>query len=152
MRKFYCFIPFLLFMLTGMAQKKKTAQSKKEENFADYSPVEIKAQFPGGEAAWMEYINNTNRIDSIYESIGEGVNAWTINVVFTISEKGQIEVTEMKGDSTVHPAFKDELRRLFESSPKWVPAKQRDKPIKSLRSQKINFVFTEEKPGAKKPD
>jgi hypothetical protein len=121
--------------LPGMAQKKKATQ----KNEPVICKVESEAYFPGGNSAWLKYIEKNNRLDSIYQLLPEPVVSWMVFVQFIINRTGAVEVTGITGDTTFHPLFRAELYRLFEQSPRWIPAEQNGRKIKALRQQKIGL-------------
>lgn len=140
MRKFYCFIVLLLLAFYGSAQKNKAPE---EEIFACVL-METYSRFPGGNAAWLKYIQKNNKLDSIYQSIAENTKPWKAEVSFIIDRSGSIEVTGIKSDSIINNAYLAELRRLITQSPKWSPAMQNGRARKDYRVQTIVFIPEEE--------
>lgn len=96
--------------------------------------VETMPQFPGGDAAVMEYIKN----NLIYpETAKENSIQGLVTVSFFVETDGSIsEVTVVKG---ISPELDAEAIRLIKSMPKWTPGTQRGKPVRVKYTIPVRF-------------
>jgi Ca-activated chloride channel family protein len=90
-----------------------------------FMTVETMPQFPGGDAAVLEYIKN----NLIYpKTAGENGIQGRVVVSFYVETDGSIsEVTVIR---SVDPELDAEAIRLIKSMPKWTPGTQRGKPVR----------------------
>jgi periplasmic protein TonB len=101
-------ISLLLFTLHSSAQDttKKTI----------YSDVEIEAAYPGGQAAWLRFLNKNLRIPSNAKA---DELAGTVVIEFIVDDKGNIrDVHAISGPE----ALKQEAERVLRRSKPWTPA------------------------------
>ena len=95
---------------------------------------EVKAQFPGGTAGWINYLSSNLQYPS--QLIDSGIKGQVV-LRFTITPKGKIEdVIVVK---SLHPLFDKEAVRVVSESPRWKPAEQLGKKVKTTITQPINF-------------
>jgi hypothetical protein len=151
MRKRYCLFLCILWALPGVAQKKQAASKALQKKDLLVCKVESDAYFPDGNSAWLKYIETNNQLDSIYQLLPGKVVSWTVFVQFVVNRNGAVEVTGITGDTTFHPLFRAEIYRLFQQSPRWIPAEQNGRKIKALRQQKIGFKVEEDRTGNNSP-
>lgn len=88
--------------------------------------IEEMASFPGGRAACMKYIADNLRYPSIQ---GDCSIQGKVVVAFTVNEDGSL--SDIKAMRNVSPALDSEAVRVVKSMPKWIPAKQNGKAVKS---------------------
>ncbi len=103
-----------------------------------YNKAEVDPSFVGGKKAMMQYLNENIQFpeDAEKEEL-EG----TVFVDFVITEAGDVRevgVTDAPGED-VDQRFRDEAIRVVSSMPKWVPGKQRGKPVQVKYSLPIAF-------------
>jgi periplasmic protein TonB len=95
--------------------------------------VEIESEFPGGENGWRRYLSNTLVYPdkAVRKKIqGQVVARFIVEVDGSLSN---IEI--MSGPKELWPAVLDVLNQ----SPRWHPAFQHGKKVKSYKSQPVNF-------------
>ncbi|MES2333017.1 MAG: N-acetylmuramoyl-L-alanine amidase [Bacteroidota bacterium] len=72
------------------------------------------AEFPGGNAAWDNYVSRNFRIKS-----GAPRGRYTVNISFTVDESGG--VTDIRAENDPGYGAKEEAIRVISNSPKWKP-------------------------------
>ena len=103
-----------------------------------FLPVEIEAQYPGGESSWTRFLIKTL---SNYpaEAIEKGIQG-TVVVKFIVDSEGNISEVEAASGP-------EELRetaiKAIKKSGKWIPAQQNGRYVKSYKMQPITFRVTE---------
>ena len=113
-----------------------------EENYDKvFTKVQIPAKFPGGQAAWLKYLQQNLNRDLPVEK-GAPPGKYTDSLTFIVDKKGTISKVKSLND----PGFgtKEESLRVFTMMPKWKPALQNGRPVTSLHFKTITFVITEE--------
>jgi protein TonB len=92
------------------------------------------ASFPGGKPGWYKYLS-----DNLHYPEGMENNHITGQDIirFTVTPKGKIEDIEVI--QALQPLFDKEAVRVVSGSPKWEPAEQGGKKVKSVITQAINF-------------
>jgi len=99
---------------------------EKVEVVADkiYDVVGVSPEFPGGEAAMGEFINEIFEYPEISREMGE---QGTVYVRFVVTKTGSIDKVEVvKG---VSPAIDKEAVRVVKKMPKWKPGEQAGKAV-----------------------
>ena len=126
---------YILILLTLLFVGFSYAQNKEEETDIPYSKVEQKPRFqeckdvPEDETfkcfqeVLNKHIENTLKYPTEAKEVGiEG----RVNVSFRIKKDGSTEVIGLRG---VDKVLEQEAKRIIESMPKLIPAKQNGKPI-----------------------
>lgn len=119
-------------------------QAKLNPTFVDakgktvYNKAEVDPAFQGGKNAMMQYLNDSIQYpkDAQEEEL-EG----TVFVDFIVTEAGdvrEVAVTDAPGEE-VDQRFRDEAIRVVTAMPKWIPGKQRGKPVAVRYSLPITF-------------
>jgi TonB family protein len=110
----------------------KSWRSQPEEAEATFVMNEKFAEFPGGQKAWLEFLsNNLQYPDSLQNIKGQVI------LKFVVSPMGIIENVEVI--KSLHPILDQEAIRVIRKSPKWKPAKQNGKKVKTIIRQPIGF-------------
>jgi periplasmic protein TonB len=104
----------------------------------DVSEVSSKPEFPGGDEAWLAYLQRMLRVPDDLES-GERK---TVKVKFVVNADG--EVTDAVIVQSAGSSFDKEVLRVINRMPKWKPGKQRGKPVAVYFTQPVTFVGEEE--------
>jgi protein TonB len=95
----------------------------------------VKAQFPGGEKAWGEYIIHLfhESFDDLYSKGAKG----TAEVQFLVLADGSIDsITLVHKTGTFLDKF---AVNAIKNSPQWIPATKDGQNIKCYRRQKLTF-------------
>jgi protein TonB len=96
--------------------------------------TEMKAEFPGGPTAWLNYLTTNLEYPSSLK--GEHISG-QVTLQFTVNIHGNIEnITVLK---SLNPVLDEEAIRVIQRSPKWKPAMQNHKKVPARLTQTINF-------------
>jgi protein TonB len=115
---------------------------KKDETDYDqtFTKVEIESDYPGGQGAWMRYLNKTFRYpDAAVEQEIQG----TIVVQFIVDKEGNVSNVEAISGPT-GGGLREEAVRVIKKSGKWTPAIQNGRQVKSYKKQPITFRLQSE--------
>ncbi len=104
------------------------------ENSKIFGAMEEMASFPGGRAACMQYIADNIRAP---KECLEGIASGRVILGFTVNEDGSL--SDIKVMRSLTPALDEEAIRVVKSMPKWNPAKQNGKAIKSKFTLPVTF-------------
>jgi len=96
--------------------------------------AEETASFPGGSAALMKYIADNIRAP---KECLEGAVSGRVILGFTVNEDGSL--SDIKVMRSVVPELDEEAIRVVKSMPKWNPAKQNGKAVKSKYTVPVVF-------------
>lgn len=110
------------------------APKKVEEDWdKTFTKVEIESKYPGGDAAWMRYLNkNLSYPQDAADNEIQGV----VVVQFIVDKDGVVsEVQAVSGPKELH----NEAVRVIRKSGKWTPAIQNGRQVKSYKKQPIYF-------------
>lgn len=123
------------------AQKKDSTVFPKEKiDTSIFQTVEIEAAFPGGEAAWIKYIQSILE-QNIDKLVRNKASAGTCEVQFIVDKDGStsnVEALTLK-KSLLAKLLVDAIK----NGPKWTPAYQYGKVVKAWRRQKVTFRLPE---------
>lgn len=101
-----------------------------------YAVVEKEPEFPGGEAARIEYTKQ----NIIYPSDARQKHVeGKVNVQFIVSSIGQ--VVDAKVVKKLAPGFDEEALRVVNSFPKWIPGEQNGKKVPTYRVIQVTFKY-----------
>jgi TonB family protein len=103
-----------------------------------YNKAEVGPAFNGGEEALIKYLNE--HIEYPAEAKKKGLEG-TVYVNFVVAEDGGVREAVVDNDisDAVDQSLRDEAIRLVKSMPKWVPGRQRGKPVDVKFSLPITF-------------
>lgn len=102
---------------------------------------EHEASFPGGIAAWTQYISV--QINKNIKSLLKDDRSGTCNIKFIVDKDGNIKdakATSMQGSRLAEIAL-----TAITSGPKWIPASQYGKLVNAYRVQPVTFTIQEDK-------
>ena len=94
------------------------------------------SEFPGGPQAWQKYISKKLYFPSQYKFVN-GEKAVVV-VTFSIDENGN--VTEVFTSTPFNSAFDKIAEDVIRHSPKWIPAMEHNRTIRTVRSQPVYFA------------
>jgi len=120
---------------------KKTADAKNNTDTRSdvvFTQVQIQAEFPGGKATWIKYLERNLQRDIIMKNGGPR-GKYTVVVSFTVDKEGNVSNVEALND----PGYgtKDEAIRVIVKGPKWLPAVQNGKKVNSVHKQAVTWMF-----------
>ena len=90
----------------------------------------------GGLEEFRRYV--AQNIEYSVEALGLGLFG-KVFVEFTVNKKGK--VTNVKILRGIDPLLDNEVLRVIQSSPSWIPGKQRGKPVKVSYKMPVNFAL-----------
>jgi hypothetical protein len=98
--------------------------------------VQIKANYPGGEAAFRDYVAG----EFIYPQRcqDEGING-SVMLRFVVDEAGRISRVHAIEDTKSCPEFTSEAIRVLKKSPRWVPGQNNGNFLRSWREIPIRL-------------
>ena len=143
----------ILFSLSSLNSSAQSAESTHrgtdtsliKKGDSTFVHVEIESEFPGGAKGWNRYLmDNLNYPKAAVRKRIQG----TVVVQFIVDKDGN--VTDAEVIQSVHPLLDDEALRLIKNSPRWKPAIQDGKKVKSYKKQPVVFQLIEEQPKKKK--
>lgn len=102
--------------------------------------VEIEAQFPGGMAAWMRFLQRNLNSDVPTEN-GAPVGRYTVVVAFNVDKEGNVSEIEALNDPGYGTA--QEAIRVIKKSNQWIPAIQNGQHVGYRQKQAITFEVNE---------
>jgi len=101
-----------------------------------FTKVEAESEFPGGAGAWNKYIRKN--ITYPEESLANKVMGDVV-IQFIVDKEGYVTKVDIAKSAEYY--LDKEALRLIASSPKWNPATQDGKKVKSYKKQPIFFAF-----------
>ena len=100
--------------------------------------LEKKAEFPGGSAAWKNYL--AEKISNMdFRKYMKGIAKYTAIVSFRISRNGT--VSELKVEHPDNSELDKLALKVIAGSPAWLPARKYNRKVSSNKSQPITFVI-----------
>ncbi|WP_077153289.1 energy transducer TonB [Bacteroides bouchesdurhonensis] len=102
-----------------------------------FEVVEQMPEFPGGNAALMQYLNKNIKYPVIAQE--QGVQGRVI-VQFVVNKDGSIVDAQVV--RSVDPYLDKEAIRVINTMPKWTPGKQRGKPVRVKFTVPVAFRLT----------
>ncbi|WP_413669726.1 energy transducer TonB [Mucilaginibacter sp. Mucisp86] len=117
-------------------QATQTDTTKKAKHSAAYTSIEQVPEFPGGLAAFGNYISKNLKYPEIARLIG--INGKVV-LSFIIEKNGEVStVTPM---NCIGAGCEAEAVKVLEQSPKWLPGIQNSKPVRVQYTVPITFVI-----------
>lgn len=123
----------------GIVEVRKPGSEPEPEIF---TRVEIDAAFPGGSAAWRNFLE-TNLDGNIPVKKGAPVGTFTVVVQFIVDLNGNI--SDVIPLTRLGYGMEEEAIRVIKKSGKWRPAIQNGREVRAYRRQPITFQVIEAK-------
>ena len=101
--------------------------------------AQIKANFPGGEAAFRAFV--AERFVYPQRCQDEGINGYVM-LRFVVDEAGRISSVQAIEESKSCPEFTKEAIRVLKNSPRWVPGQNHGNFVKSWREIPIKLTYS----------
>ena len=108
--------------------------SSENEKSKNDTVVSIESEFPGKQGSWAKYLTSNMRYPQ--SAISKRLQGRVV-IGFVVDTKGGIEEEFLL--KSVEFTLDDEALRLIKQSPKWKPATQNGRLIKSYKAQPIDF-------------
>lgn len=116
-----------------------TAQDSLHINDTDrvFTSVQVEAMFPGGVPAWGDFLSNNLKTKTpVKHHAPKG--KYTVLVKFLVDTTGKISDVQVLQDPGYGTA--EEVVRVMQKSPAWVPAVQNGRRVMYRQKQVITFV------------
>lgn len=102
-----------------------------------FTKVEVEAAFPGGEAAWRNYLQK-NLDANVPVDNGASEGKYTVIVKFVVSRDGSLSDVTCENDPG--SGMCQEAVRVIKKTKNWTPAIQNGRNVNAYRRQPITFV------------
>ena len=99
-----------------------------------FDVVEQMPEFPGGYAALMKWLSDNVKYPSIAEE--NGIQG---RVVCTLVVERDGSITDIKVIHSIDPSLDSEALRVLKKMPKWIPGKQKGKPVRVKFTVPVTF-------------
>ncbi|MEO6539610.1 MAG: energy transducer TonB, partial [Ferruginibacter sp.] len=109
---------------------------KEDDENKIFTKVEVEAGFPGGEAAWKNYLERTLNRDTPTDN-GAEPGVYKVIVKFVVSKDGSLSDVTCEND----PGFGmcAEAIRVIKKTRNWIPAIQNGRNVNAYRRQPITW-------------
>ncbi|MEP7141293.1 MAG: energy transducer TonB [Ferruginibacter sp.] len=114
---------------------------KADEEDKIFTKVENEAQFPGGQQAWIRYLQKNLNANAPVEN-GAPPGTYQVIVKFIVSKDGSI--SDVNAESKHGYGMEDEAVKIIKRGPKWTPALQNGRNVNAYRRQPITFIVEEQ--------
>ena len=109
-----------------------------------FTSVQIESEFPGGQAAWIRYLERNLNANAPQDN-GAPIGRYQIAVSFTVDKEGNIsDVSADKVGGGEDYGTIAEAIKVIKKGPKWKPGVQNGVQVKSRKKQLVTFQVTEE--------
>jgi len=125
----------------GSLERRVQGNSSKN-NYEDkvFTKVDNEAQFPGGNAAWVRYVQK--KIDSFNPANnGAAPGKYQVIVRFIVGQDGG--VSHVTAETNYGHGMEEVSKGIIQNGPNWKPALQNGRNVKAYRRQTITFVVDE---------
>ncbi|NCC73397.1 MAG: energy transducer TonB [Sphingobacteriia bacterium] len=111
-------------------------EEEEVEELEIFTVVESMPEFPGGDAARMKFLQENIKYPQLARESGiQG----TVYVTFVVETNGG--VTDVRVLRGIGGGCDEEAVRVIQSMPKWIPGKQRGKPVRVQFNMPIRFTL-----------
>ena len=114
----------------------KTVMVKDKEGV--YSNVQVMPEFPGGQNALADYVNN--HVEYPQQAIDDNTTG-TVKVSFVVDENGKITNAHLINAGKVNNGLEQEALRVVNTMPAWKPGQVKGKNVKTRLELPISFQF-----------
>ena len=114
-------------------------EKRKDSLWHGRTIVESESEFPGGQAAWMQYMNTHLRYPD--RAVNNEVQG-TVIITFRVEADGHIDPIHSFVDRSVEYSVDQESLKLIAGCPPWTPAVQDGKQVKSFKKQPVVFKLS----------
>lgn len=127
-------IVFILFISIGAAKAQSASDTSKDTRI--FVKVEIESEFPGGQVAWRKFLAENFRYPR--KAVKKGIEG-TVIVQFIVDRDGMIEDVQAIAGPEI---LRESAVEIIKKSPKWIPATQGGRKVKSYKKQPITYKLT----------
>jgi protein TonB len=120
------------------------APPKQEEDYDKvFTKVEKEAKFPGGQAAWVKYLER-NLNANVAADDGAPAGNYTVRVQFIVDKEGNISNVQSIDVPKACPSCGPEAVKVIKRGPKWDPAVQNGRNVIYQAVQHITFQVVDQ--------
>ena len=126
--------------IDNMKDDKRLSSTCFDENghpSQQYCGLEVESEFPGGQSAWVSYLSKKMSNASFPKEYFDGKIYGQVIVEFIVDENGK--VTEASVLQHLDPKLDQIALATINASPKWSPAIQYNRRVKSYKKQPVTF-------------
>jgi protein TonB len=133
MKRIFITLALMADAFSGKAQSTPQDDTTKKIVTVNFDKVEIESQFPGGTKGWYDFLYS--KLVYPKKAIRKKIVGQVV-AKFIVEKDGTLSNIEIvSGPPELGQAVLDVLNQ----SPKWIPAVQNGKVVKSYKKQPINF-------------
>jgi periplasmic protein TonB len=114
---------------------------KEDDENKIWTKVEKEAEYPGGDAAWRNFLQNNLRGEVPVDN-GAGPGTYQVIVKFIVSKDGSL--SDVQCESDPGHGMCAEAMRVIKKTKSWKPANQNGREVNAYRRQPITFQVNEE--------
>ncbi|HEX2629902.1 MAG TPA: M56 family metallopeptidase [Chitinophagaceae bacterium] len=118
-----------------------TQQSAIIDGKRELLKVEDEASFPGGVEAWRQFLQKNLKANVPVDN-GAPEGKYSVMAMLLIDKDGAIKDIQML--SKMGYGMENEVKRVMQASPNWIPAKIKGKSVRSFKKQPVTFVVSAE--------
>jgi periplasmic protein TonB len=136
------FLLFILTLLLSSASYSQDTTKKIIEINSDsvvFQKVEYEAEFPGGSSAWTQYLQKNLDADVPIRKKAK-IGTYKVIVKFIVTKDGTI--SNIKAETNYGHGMEEEVIRVIQNGPRWIPAMQNGRKVNAYRRQPISFVVS----------
>ncbi len=124
--------------MSDTAQPKENRVNNSIEDDIIFTKTEIEAEFPGGNSAWLKYVQSNLSLNINSENqIPKG--KYVVVIRFIVSKDGTI--SNLASETKHGYGMEEEVMRLIKNSPKWTLAMQNGNIVNAYRRQPFTFIL-----------
>ena len=124
---------------TSRAQNKDTARTQDSLlERVTFSKVEVEAQYPGGNNAWLHFLVKHLRYPEAAVSNNIQGTVW---IQFIVDRQGNVSDVQAF-DGPDQGGLREEAVRLITTSGKWTPGTQNGRQVRSYKKMPIGFKLS----------
>lgn len=109
-----------------------------------FTKIETEAYFPGGLTAWKNFLEKNLNVEKVTKKAApKKARQWeqTAYVKFIVEKDGSLSNVTVTNANELHEAVIRECLRVFSIVPKWVPATQNGRKVRSYHTQPLTFTL-----------
>ncbi len=129
----------IMIVLNSFAQEPPPDTSRSADRV--FTKVEIDASYPGGDRAWVSYLQKNLKADVPMQN-GAPLGLYRVIVKFIVSKDGF--VTNIQPETKWGYGTEQEVTRILQNSGKWLPASQDGRFVNAYRRQPVTFMVEED--------
>jgi protein TonB len=131
-------IPIAAFFLSAITCHAQDSTASRRDTSIIFTKVEIEAEYPGGQPAWLRFLNKNFRYPN--EAVSNEIQGDVI-VQFKVDLQGNAsDIHAISGPEK--GGLREEAERIIKVSGKWTPAIQNGHQVRSYKKQILVFKIS----------